>query len=82
MSEFCTIEAPSGPPGLADTAARLHLAASDLEPNFGVVLIDPPQHLYADSALTDSGAHRHPSVPGVSGPFANRRIDPFGPPRS
>jgi len=81
MGDLYTVEAPSGPPSLADAAARLRLAVSDLDPNFGVVLIDPARHLYAVSTLTDIGAHRPPSAPGVAGPFANPRIDPFGPPR-
>jgi hypothetical protein len=78
MSELYTVEAPSGPPSLADAAARLHLAVAELDPNFGVILIDPARHLYAVSKLTDGGGHGHAPSSGVGGPFANPKIESFG----
>jgi hypothetical protein len=47
--------------------------------DFGVVPVDPRNHTYA--VLVDAPtAERLGAESGTSGPFANPRIEPFGPP--
>jgi hypothetical protein len=62
-------------------AERLGIPQEQIDPEFGVVSIDPEQHLY--TVLVDEQAAEAASGrPGVEGPFSNPRIEPFGPPRS
>lgn len=61
-------------------AERLGLEPGEIDADFGVVPIDPDNHLY--SVLVDEQASaRVAGQPGVEGPFSNPRIEPFGPPR-
>ena len=75
-----TVELDPGAATVAAAAERLGVDPARIDPEFGVVSIDPEQHLY--SVLVDeqavSGAQGRP---GVEGPFSNPRIEPFGPPR-
>ena len=73
MSTLYTIEATAGPPSLAEAAAKLRVAVSDLDASFGVVAIDPARHLYAVNVTSSSPAA------GAAGPYANPRIEGFGP---
>ena len=58
---------------------RLGLCEGELDPDFGVVLIDPDRDLYA-VLVNEEGAARAAGAVGVEGPFANPQIEPFGPP--
>jgi hypothetical protein len=58
---------------------QLKLSQSELDPDFGVVGIDPKQNLYA-ILVEEAAARRIGKVKGVQGPFSNPRIEPFGPP--
>jgi len=78
-----TISAPTAAtPSIERAAEMLGVNAEAMDRGFGVVLIDPSKHLYAvqvrASALPASGTG---SADGYSGPFANPRIDTFGPRR-
>jgi hypothetical protein len=63
-----------------DVRETFELAPEELDPNFGVVKIDPAQNLYA-ILVTEEAARRISGRPRVQGPFANPRIETFGPPR-
>jgi hypothetical protein len=57
----------------------LGLSDADIDDDFGVVNIDPRGHRYA-ILVEERAAERVGQEPGVEGPFANPRIEPFGPP--
>ena len=75
-----TIEWPQGQPSLADAAHALHVQESDLDPSFGVVLIDPKSNAYTVLCRPQACAAMAKPEPGVKGPFANPGIGTFGPP--
>ena len=64
---------------LAQALAKLGLNEADVDPNFGLVSLDPGANLYA--VLVDEAAVAKVQ-PGedVKGPYSNPRIEPFGPP--
>ena len=67
---------------LSDVKHRFDLADDDLDPDFGVVEIDPDAHVY--TVLVEENAAqrlREADVHGVSGPFSNPVIGAFGPTR-
>jgi hypothetical protein len=75
-----TVELDPDSATLDKVAERLGLAPEEIDADFGVVPIDPDKHLY--TVLVDEQASsRVAGQPGVEGPFANPRIEPFGPPR-
>ena len=75
--EMMVVEATDGRPTLEEAARQLRVDVKHLDPQFGVVLIDPQRHLY--TVLVDAGA-----VPadarGDRGPFSNPGIAHFGRP--
>jgi hypothetical protein len=76
-----TVELDPGAADLAAAAERLGVAAKELDSEFGVVAIDPDNHLYTvmvDEQVCMAAARRD----GVSGPYSNPRIEPYGPPRA
>jgi hypothetical protein len=80
-----TVTGAERPPSLAEAAAELGLTADALNPEFGVVPIDPARRLFAVEVWADRLA-----VPGAPltgddtarddyrGPYANPEIAPFG----
>jgi hypothetical protein len=58
----------------------LGLTDEDIDDEFGVVNIDPNGHRYA-ILVEERAAGRVGKGHGVEGPFANPRIEPFGPPK-
>jgi hypothetical protein len=63
---------------LAAAAGELGVAERELDPDFGVVELDPDRHRYA-VMVDERAAARVQRRPGVEGPFANPPIEPFGP---
>lgn len=76
---------PDGEPTLGEAAAILGLALGDLDPEFGVIPIDPADALYAvrvrsDSADRAARAIAKRGADEAEGIFSDPRIAPFGPP--
>lgn len=76
-----TIQSPENPPTIAELRSRYDLAEDEIDGDFGVVEIDPQDHLYT-VLVEEASASKFVSTADwdVSGPFANPRIEPFGPP--
>ena len=75
-----TVELDPDSATVEKVAERLGLRPEEIDAEFGVVPIDPENHLY--TVLVDEQASaRVAAQPGVEGPFANPRIEPFGPPQ-
>ena len=73
-----TIQGKGTAPSL-DEVARTHgFHRAELDEQFGVIEVDPRDHTYA--VLADEEAvGRVSGRSGVAGPFANPKIEPFGP---
>ena len=67
-----TVKGSRAAPTLRQAALQLDLAVSDLDAEFGVILIDPEKQLYA-VRTTASGAVAHPNA------FSDPKIETFGP---
>jgi hypothetical protein len=75
-----TLALDPGEATLEAAARKLGLEEGELDPDFGVVEIDPAAHKYT-VLVDESAAQRASRAPGVEGPYANPRIEPFGPPQ-
>jgi hypothetical protein len=65
---------------VSDVRQSLDIAPNEIDDDFGVIEVSPDQNLYA--ILVDpETASRVQGVEGVSGPFSNPKIEPFGPPK-
>lgn len=76
-----TIKAPDEPPSIAGLRRRYKLRKGQIDESFGVVEVDPQEHVY--TVLVEASAAA--KITGdeswkVEGPFSNPRIQPFGPP--
>lgn len=76
-----TITALDRPPTIADLRRRFKLSEEQIDESFGVVEVDPEEHVY--TVLVDAGAAAR--ITGneewtAEGPFSNPPIQPFGPP--
>ncbi|MEV8637735.1 hypothetical protein AB0395_39425 [Streptosporangium sp. NPDC051023] len=58
---------------------RLDLREEEVDTGYGLVLIDPDQGLYG-LRVTEAAARRIDPAAG-GGPYADPRIEPYGPPR-
>lgn len=77
-----TVRSDDGPPTLEAAARQLGVDVSAVDPEFGVVLIDPNQGLYSvqvDAAQLPGDA---PTKEAYRGPFSDPRIETFGQPRA
>jgi hypothetical protein len=65
---------------LAAVKRKLGLQAGEIDEEFGVVPIDPDANLF--TVLVEEGVvTKVQGQEGVRGPFANPKIEPFGPPK-
>lgn len=64
---------------LDEVAARLGIETDQIDQTFGLIEIDPDQHLAA-IRVTPAAAAAIQGTPEVCGPFSDPQIAPFGPP--
>jgi hypothetical protein len=74
-----TVKLPSEEATLEGAKERLHLGEDEIDEGYGLVEIDPSHHLYA-LMIDDAAAARLEGGMALEGPFANPRIEVFGPP--
>ena len=67
-----------GMTSLEAAAAQLGVAPEDIDPNFGIVPIDPRQNLFAVQVRADRLPEGFGSETPYRGPFSSPRIAPFG----
>lgn len=74
-----TFTFPNGTPTLSDVIRFYNLRREDLDERYGVIEIDPEDHLF--SVMVDSSVANR-LQPGSDanwqGPFSNPKIEPFG----
>ncbi|MGW3210248.1 hypothetical protein [Streptomyces sp. NPDC001135] len=75
-----TVTLPAGAT-LQDALRRYGLTPDQVDETYGLVSVDPAQDLYA-LLVSEEAATRLTGSTGVSGPFADPPIEPYGPPRS
>jgi hypothetical protein len=76
-----TIQSPGHAPDFREVKERYGLADDEIDPDFGVVEVDPADGTY--TVLVDERAAGKISSDAdwtVRGPYANVRVEPFGPP--
>ena len=76
-----TITCPDHPPTLKEVRQKYGLRESDVDSNFGVIEIDPREHLFT-ILVEPAAASKITGQPGeweAEGPFINPPIAPFGP---
>ena len=74
-----TLKSPDGAPiTLKSLMERFGLRADDIDKEFGLIEIDPKNHIYTALVEADTKLARG-LAPGyeVEGPFSNPRIEPF-----
>lgn len=64
----------------AKVKKRLRLQKGEFDESFGVIAIDPHNDLYAVMVEEEALARLEPDNERATGPFANPRIETFGPP--
>jgi hypothetical protein len=77
-----TLQCKGEPPTVKAIRERFSLAETEIDASFGVVEVDPEEHLF--TFLVEEGAAAKIQPGGdwaVAGPYANPRVEPFGPPR-
>ena len=76
-----TISCPEAKPGIERVAEILGVGTEAVDRSFGVVAFDPSRGLYAVQVRADAIERREGSgSDSCDGPYANPRIDGFGPP--
>lgn len=76
-----TVELSRADATLAAARDLLDLAPDEVDEDFGLVSIDPAKGTYAILVTATAGSRAH-GVSGAAGPYANPRIEPFGPPQA
>jgi len=68
-------------PTLAELAAQYGLAADQLDEQFGVIEVDPQEHIYTVLVDEQAAARIAGAEPTSAETYSNPRIEPFGPPQ-
>jgi len=77
-----TIQWPQGQPTLEQIQQLFSLADDEVDRDFGLIEVDPAEHLFTFLVEEASAAKVQPGAGwSVSGPYSNPRIEPFGPPQ-
>jgi hypothetical protein len=77
-----TIQWPEGQPTLEDLQKLFSLAGDEIDPSFGVIEVDPIDHIFTFLVEEASVTKIQPKANlRIAGPFSNPRIEPFGPPQ-
>lgn len=76
-----TLRLPDPSPSLAEVRQRFSLQPDEIDSGFGLVEIDPDQHLFT-LLVDETAAPKIQPAAGweVGGPYSNPRIEAFGPP--
>jgi hypothetical protein len=74
-----TVKLPESEATLAGAAKRLGVEPAELDPDFGVVLVSPTDHVY--TVLLSEGATPVADGQSTAGPYSNPAIGAFGPPK-
>lgn len=77
-TRMVTLTLTPGEATLAHVRAKYDLARDDVDEHFGVVALSPEQNLYA-ILVQETVAARLESQRQVSVPYANPKIEPYGP---
>jgi hypothetical protein len=64
---------------LARVRRKLKLGRDEIDRAFGVVSLRPEENTYA-ILVEETAASRLSGAPGISGPYSNPVVEPFGPP--
>ncbi|MBK8501008.1 MAG: hypothetical protein IPL46_01740 [Saprospiraceae bacterium] len=65
------------PPSIQDLEQRFNLKKEDLDPEFGIVLIDPEKLLYSVLLNQEVAAKLQGYEGNLRGPYSNPRIEPM-----
>lgn len=76
-----TVELSLANATLAAARELLDLAPDEVDEEFGLVPVNPVKGTYAILVTATAGSRAH-GVSGAAGPYANPRIEPFGPPQA
>lgn len=72
---------PGKVPTIEDIQQRFSLTDEEISKSFGVVEVDPDEHIYTFLVNENSVSKiQSGNNVKVEGPFSNPRIEPFGPP--
>lgn len=77
-----TVFGTNGPPARSVAAGQLGVAPADIDPDYGMVLIDPDKKMYAVKVRADRLPHGVEQEKPYRGPFSDPKIEPFGGPNS
>lgn len=74
-------------PTVAEVRRLFNLKDDEVDDQFGVVAIDPDEHLYATLVAVNASGRVESALAGrprdpAEGVFSNPTIEPFGPPES
>jgi hypothetical protein len=73
-----TVHGKGAPPTLAEAAAQLGVHVSALNPDFGVILIDPDREIYTVEVDVDQTGGIAEPGDSFGGPYSNPDIEPLG----